>query len=146
MKKFFIVLLVFFSISLTAQEVQLPWKKDLNIAKAIAKSESKPILVYFTKNDCKACSAFYGDFFKSDTFKALAEDFVLLMLDGSNSDMKTTDWEIIKKRRMVNHYNKTMSFPAVLVLDSEGFEKGEPLVRTDAAAITDFYNYLQTLK
>ncbi len=131
---------------MSAQEVQLPWKKDFNIATELAKAENKPILVYFTKNDCESCMKFYTNFFKQETFKNLANDFVFLMLDGSNNDIKNTDLAVIKQRRLVMHYNKSSIFPSLLVLDNVGQQLGEPLLATDATAIESYINFLETLK
>ena len=143
MQKYNLLLFVCFSLSMVGQEIQLSWKKDFNLATELAKSEKKPILVYFTKNDCSDCLQFYTDFFKQDEFKSIADQFVLLMLDGSNNDIKTTDISVIKLRRLVMHYNKSSTFPAVLALDKDGKELSELFTASDKNAIL---NYLNTLK
>ncbi|MGJ8593216.1 MAG: thioredoxin family protein [Aquaticitalea sp.] len=146
MRKYILICSLLFSVMMTAQEIQLSWKKDINIATEISKSESKPILVYFTKTNCDECQHFYSNFFKSDIFKDLSDNFVLLMLDGSNDDSNTTDISIIKQRRLVIHYNKTLKFPAVVVLGSDKQALGEILTSTDLAAISDYYTFLKTIK
>ncbi len=134
-----------FSMALNAQEVQLSWNKDLNIATELAKSENKPILIYFTKSDCKECQQFYSDFFKQESFNGLSDNFILLMLDGTNNDMKTTDISILKQRRLVMHYNKTSTFPAVLVLDQNAQEMGELFTSKELENIKDYRSFLETL-
>ncbi len=146
MRRFLFILAVCFSLSITAQEVQLSWKKDFNEASELAKSENKDILVYFTKNDCEACLEFYTKFFKQDAFKTIADNFVFLMLDGSDYDIKTTDLNVIKQRRLSMHYNKSSTFPSVIALDSNGKELGQPLLTTDDAAIENYLTFLNTLK
>lgn len=141
-----IILTLCFSLSVAGQEVQLSWKKDLNIATELAKSENKPILIYFTKSDCSACSQFYSDFFKSENFKTVSNDFILLMLDSANNDVDNTDFAVIKQRRLVLHYNNTLTFPAVLLVDSDRQELGPLFTSTDKTAIANYMNTLKTIK
>lgn len=144
MQKCTLFCVILLSLSMSAQEVQLSWNKDLNIATELAKSESKPILVYFTKSD-KDCQQFYGDFFKKPTFSSLSENFVLLMMDGANNDIKSNDISIMKQRRMMMHYNKTSSFPAVLVLDQNGQAMGEIFIPKNQDQIMEYWSFLATL-
>jgi thioredoxin-related protein len=146
MRYYILFLTLCFSLSLCAQEVQLSWNKDYNVATELAKSESKPILVYFTKSDCKACLEFYTDFFKQDAFKSISDDFILLMLDGSNNDIKNTDMDIIKKRRLVMHYNKALIFPALMALNNEGKELSDLYTSKDLADMATYFTFLKTLK
>ncbi len=146
MRQALLLLTFIFHISTSAQEVQLTWQKDINIATEIAKSDNKPVLIYFTKNDCEACQTFYNDFFKQDTFKIIADDFVLLMLDGSNQDLNTTDITVIKQRRFTIHYNKSYRFPAVLTIDKDKMEIGEIHTAMDQESIQKYWAFLKTLK
>lgn len=145
MRNFLFALTIFFSLSMNAQEIQLSWNKSMNVATEISKAENKPILIYFTKNDCKDCQQFYSDFFKQQAFNNLTDDFILLMLDGSNNDIKTTDINIIKQRRLVMHYNKSSTFPAVLVIDHEGKQLGELLTSKVKNDIENYWSFLETL-
>lgn len=146
MQKTILFLAFIFSVSISAQEVQLSWQKDFNLAIEMATSENKPILIYFTKNDCESCQKFYNDFFKQDTFAKISDNFVLLMLDGSNQDIKTTDMAIIKQRRMAMHYNKASIYPAVLTIDKDKTELGAILTTSDQNAIENYWSFLETLK
>ncbi len=146
MQKTLLILSFIFSVSSVAQDVQLTWQKDINLATEIAKSENKAVLIYFSKNDCEACQIFYNDFFKQEAFKNMADNFVLLMLDGSNQDIKTTDLTIIKQRRLAMHYNKASNFPAVLTIDKDKMEIGEILTTVDQESIQNYLAFLQTLK
>lgn len=146
MHRYLVIITLCFSLSVIGQEVQLSWKKDFNVATELAKSENKKILVFFTKTDCSACLQFYTDFFKQEAFKNLSNDFILLMLDGSNNDIKDTDINVIKQRRLVNHLNKSSTFPAVLALNGEGQEVGELFISTDETTIMTYLNFLETVK
>jgi len=131
---------------MAAQEVQLSWNKDLNVATELAKAENKPILIYFTKTDCSTCLQFYTDFFKNEAFKNLSKDFVLLMLDAPNSDINSTELSVMKQRRLVMHYNKPSTYPAVLVLDSNRQELGTLFTSTDETSIANYMTELESLK
>lgn len=145
--RLYLLLLTFcFGLSMAAQEVQLSWNKDLNIATELAKSDNKPILVYFSKSDCSACSQFYSNFFQRDDFKNILNDFILLMLESPDSDINNTDLSVIKQRRLVRHYNKSSIFPAVMVLNSDRQELSELYTSTDETSIVNFMNILESLK
>lgn len=146
MQKIICFIAFFVSISLSAQEVQLSWKKDLNTAKELAKVENKPVLIYFTKSDCDSCQQFYNDFFKQEGFKSLSDHFVLAIVDGTDEDIQSNDLNIIKQRRWTVHYNKESKFPAVLAIDTEGHTKGEIMTSTTPDAIEAYWNFLETLK
>ncbi|HLT32377.1 MAG TPA: thioredoxin family protein [Aquaticitalea sp.] len=145
MRNYLFVLTMFFSLSISAQEIQLSWKKDFNVAREQAKSENKPILVYFTKTGCEGCQEFYTEFFKQKDFTLLADDFVLLMLNGSDHNENTTDISIMTQRRLTMHYNKASSYPALLVLDPLGKEIGDILTSTDKTATASYLEFLKTL-
>ncbi|MCB0373299.1 MAG: thioredoxin family protein [Muricauda sp.] len=145
MKRGILYIVFVFSVSIYAQDVQLHWQKDLVTATELSKIENQPVLVYFTKDDCKSCQQFYSNVFKSDAFKSIANNFVYLMVDGSNQDIKSTDINVIKQRRLIIHYNKTNSFPAVMALDKNGDIIGEPLTKVDGESITAYLTYLKTL-
>lgn len=146
MRQALLVLTFIFNISTSAQDVQLTWQKDMSLATEIAKSENKPVLIYFTKNDCQVCQTFYNDFFKQDTFKKIADHFVLFLLDGSSEDMNTNDLTIINRRRLAMNYNKSSSFPAVLTIDKDKMEIGEILTAIDQESIQKYWSFLETLK
>lgn len=141
---FFITFII--SISVSAQEVQLSWQKDLTIAKELAKAENKMVLIYFTKSDCETCQQFYRDFFKQEEFKRLSDAFVLVLLEDSNKDIQSNDLNLIKQRRWAMHYNKSSTYPAVLLIDNEGQERGDLMTSTTREAIETYWNFLDTLK
>lgn len=146
MPKILCFITLFFSLSISAQEVQLSWQKDLNTAKELANAEGKLVLVYFTKTDCEVCQLFYTDFFKQDEFKKVSDSFVLAILDGTKKDIQSNDLEVIKQRRWVMQYNKASEFPAVLVIDSKGHEEGKIMTATSQDAIQNYWDFLETIK
>lgn len=146
MQQLFFVFTVCFGLSMTAQEVQITWQKEFNVASEMSKSENKPILVYFTKEDCSSCLNFYTDFFKQEAFKSIADNFIFLLIDRSSDVSKTNNIAVMKKRRWAMHYNKGSKFPAVLILNAEAKEMGTIFTETDAASITTYLSFLATLK
>lgn len=131
---------------MSGQEIQLAWQRDFNIATEISKAENKPILIYFSKSNCEVCLQFYTDFFKQESFKKMSDDFVLLILDGSNDDINTNDVSILKARRLVMHYNKSSQFPAILIVDQDRQQIGEIFTSGNADDISNYWSFLQTLK
>ena len=131
MKRCILFFAFIFSINSYSQDIQLRWNKDLGTAKELSKAGNKIILAYFTKDDCKLCQQFYADVFKSERFKTISDNFIFLMIDGSNQDIKSTDMNVIKQRRLIIHYNKTASFPALAALDKNGEIIGELMTSTN---------------
>ena len=146
MRNFIILLTLCFGLSLKAQEVPLSWNKDFNVALELAKQENKSILIYFTKPGCKECLEFYTEELAQSDFKAVADKYVLLMMEGSNNTSKNVGINEIKQRRLVQHYNKTMTFPAMLVVDTNKQEVGTPLTSTDDTSVAQFFDFLKTTK
>jgi len=145
MKKCILFFIFIFSITSYAQDIQLRWYKDLGTAKELSKAENKIILAYFTKDDCKLCQQFYADVIKSDRFKTISDKFIFLMIDGSNQDIKSTDMNVIKQRRLIIHYNKTASFPALVALDKDGDVLGEMMTSANKEDIDSYIDFLNSL-
>ena len=145
MKKCILFFAFIFSINSYSQDIQLRWYKDLGTAKELSKTENKIILAYFTKDDCKLCQQFYADVFKSERFKTISNNFIFLMLDGSNQDIKSTDMNVIKQRRLIIHYNNSASFPALAALDKNGEIIGELMTSANKENIDSYIDFLNSL-
>lgn len=145
MRNVLFAIAILFSLSVSAQNKQLSWKKDLNVATEIATSENKPILIYFSKADCNDCQQFYSDFFKQPAFDAIADRFVLLMVDGSDLNTKTNDIELLKQRRLLLHYNPSSNFPSVLTLNSDKELLGELYTSKDKNDMANYLTFIKTL-
>ena len=145
MKRCILFFAFIFSINSYSQDIQLRWNKDLGIAKELSKAENKIILAYFTKDDCKLCQQFYADVFKSERFKTISDNFIFLMIDGSNQDIKSTDMNVIKQRRLIIHYNNSASFPALAALDKNGEIIGELMTSTNKENIDSYIDFLNSL-
>ncbi len=109
--------------TVTSTENEINWYTDFKTAKTAAKSESKPMLVYFTGSDwCKPCVKLKKDFFNTPEFKEASEDYIVVMLDIPYRDdiisleQKKINKEIQKKLRV-------SKFPTLLALDTRGRER-----------------------
>ncbi|GAL75993.1 thioredoxin disulfide isomerase [Nonlabens ulvanivorans] len=106
------------------EEVEINWFTDFKTAKAAAKKQKKPMLVYFTGSDwCKPCVKLKKDFFNTPPqFAEASEDYIVVMLDIPYRDdiisleQKKINKEMQKKLRV----NK---FPTLLALDHNGRER-----------------------
>lgn len=123
------ILLVFFAINFTiAQETdQLNWISDFDQAKAIAKKENKPILIFFTGSDwCGLCKLLDKDFFASEKFKRIADEKLVLY----KADFpRRTDLISEKQKEMNQQLDKKYSksrrqrvFPTIVLIDKNGKE------------------------
>ncbi|GAL01698.1 thioredoxin disulfide isomerase [Nonlabens ulvanivorans] len=105
------------------EEVEINWFTDFKTAKAAAKKQKKPMLVYFTGSDwCKPCVKLKKDFFNTPQFAEASEDYIVVMLDIPYRDdiisleQKKINKEMQKKLRV-------SKFPTLLALDHNGRER-----------------------
>lgn len=111
----------------------LDWKESFKKAEKISKKKNKPLLIFFTGSDwCGPCKMLVEDFFSSNRFSEISDEFVLYEADFPRSrDLVTAEQQIINKQ-LKTKYN-IRSYPTIVVLDSNGNEisrkKGYNLMR-----------------
>ena len=134
MRKFFLVLIItFFQLNtINAQKETsdpLNWISNFETAKEIAKTENKPILIFFTGSDwCGICKMLDKDFLSSDKFKKLANEKLVLYkadfprrTDIVSAEQKQVNITLDKK------YSKSRnkrSFPTIVLINANGIELG----------------------
>lgn len=122
MKQTILVLFLFFSFFLKAQEEQV-WLVNLEEAKKEAQSESKHILVNFSGSDwCGNCMRLAQDLFESQDFKNFAaENLILLNLDfPAKKANKLSAEQTAHNDALAEKFNPTGVFPLTLVLNQKG--------------------------
>ncbi len=134
MKKIFLILLlIIFQInSLSAQEKvenKLNWIADFETAKQIAKTENKPILIFFTGSDwCGICKMLDKDFLSSKKFIAIADEkLVLYKADFPRRTDLVNESQKITNLKLDDSYSKTRnkrSFPTIVFVNASGTELG----------------------
>lgn len=103
------------------------WLTNIEEAKKISAATKKPILVYFTGSDwCAPCIALKSDFFGAEKFQQeYANDFVFVMIDYPRRKDILTAEQTKYNRTMIDKYNKTKTFPKIIMLDKNGSEIGK---------------------
>ncbi|HIP26051.1 MAG TPA: thioredoxin family protein [Flavobacteriaceae bacterium] len=107
----------------------LNWISNFETAKEIAKTENKPILIFFTGSDwCGICKMLDKDFLSSDKFKKLAnEKLVLYKADfPRRTDIVSAEQKqvnIILDKKYSKSRNKR-SFPTIVLINANGIELG----------------------
>ncbi|MCD2259563.1 thioredoxin family protein [Psychroserpens luteolus] len=120
MKKILFILLVAFTIQVSAQD-QSNWITNNEVALKQAETQNKPILVFVTNNQkTEASEKLKANFFNADTFKKFASKSILLKLDISDKNSTNA--------RLGIHYTKQNGAPGVALIDSNGKTIKEPLV------------------
>lgn len=142
MKKVFLFLtIVLFQLNtLTAQEKelsQLNWVANFENAKQIAKTENKPIMIFFTGSDwCGICKMLDEDFLSSKKFIQIAKN--KLVLYKADFPRRTDIVNEAQKKiniKLDNRYSKSRnkrSFPTIVFINANGKELG----------FLESYNYL----
>ena len=111
MKKLLLVLTCLFSISIYAQDAN--WSTDFEKALETAKSQNKPILIYFKDSDhCDLCKKIEAEVINSPKFSQISDRVVLVALDNADDSDGV--------QRKVFHFNKTKTFPSFVTVDSNG--------------------------
>ena len=119
----FLVLLVNVSTTV-AQE----WQTDIIVAKEIAATESKPIILVFQGSDwCAPCIKLDRQIWSTETFKKYAkENYVMLQADFPKRKKNALPETLtISNAKLAETYNKNGIFPFVVVLDANGTVLGE---------------------
>jgi thioredoxin-related protein len=134
MKKVFLFLMIaiFQLNTLNAQEkesTKLNWIADFENAKKIAKTENKPIMIFFTGSDwCGICKMLDKDFLSSNKFIEIANDKLVLY----KADFPRRTDIVSKEQKTINinlddKYSKTRnkrSFPTIVFVNADGIELG----------------------
>jgi len=92
----------------------LNWNTDFEQAKAIAKNQNKPMLVYFTGKWCVWCVKLDNDFLNKREFEPLEKEMVLVKLDYPSQASDYTDVQAKLKKDF-----KVFNFPTLVILSSE---------------------------
>ena len=101
------------------------WMTNLEDAKAVAKSQRKPILLYFTGSDwCTPCVALKKDFFETEEFAQYQDKYVMVYIDRPRRTDIISAEQMEYNKKVIAKY-KTKSFPRMMILDSSGNKKGE---------------------
>ncbi len=121
MKNIVILTLFLSAVSLQAQQSSLNWLTDFETAKQVSKDQNKPLLMYFTGSDwCAPCKKLKIDFFATQKFSEKSEDFILLMVDLPRRSGIITQAQKRKNMLLSQKYNRRGSFPALVVMNSQG--------------------------
>lgn len=126
MKKYIAtVFIALFAFSgLTAQE----WNTDFTKAKEIATAENKPIILVFQGSDwCAPCIKLDRTIWSTETFKEhAANNYVMLLADFPRRKKNAlNETQAAANAELAEMYNKSGTFPFVVVLDSKGKVLGE---------------------
>jgi thioredoxin-related protein len=110
-----------------SQESAIQWLTNIGEAKKISAQTKKPILVYFSGSDwCAPCKALKSDFFGADKFqKEYSSDFVFVMIDYPRRKDILTEAQYTYNRSIIETYNKSKTFPKVVMLNHKGKELGK---------------------
>jgi len=104
----------------------LQWLTNLEQAKKIAKEEKKPILLYMTGSDwCSPCKALKKDFFESTDFFEKSKNMILVEIDYPRAVDILSEDQFSYNKKVVAKYNKSKSFPTILILNSKGKTKDQ---------------------
>ncbi len=137
-------MIAIFSCSTAAFGQELTWITDFEEAKEKAKEQEKLILIRFTGSDwCANCVRLDTALIERPEFAGLARSkFVLLYLDFPSKEenalsLKQQD----HNQKLMEQFNPTRAFPAILILDEKGKVLGQMSVRPNTTA-----GYVELLK
>lgn len=117
-KATFFLFICILSANLHSQENKLTWLKNLEEAQKISEEEKKPILIYFTGSDwCPPCKKLKADFWESDKFTGMADNFVLLYVDMPKNKKLIEPEQYNYNIILLKKFNKRGVFPKVVALD-----------------------------
>ncbi len=117
-------LVIFFLsfIALSQEEANsLIWEEDFEMTLHKAKSEKKPIIMYFNGSDwCAPCKKLKEDFFNNEKLNKYKSSFIFHMVDIPRNQDLLTEEQMKQNYSLLKTYNKNKSFPMMIVLSSDG--------------------------
>lgn len=118
------------------EPIKIEWQSSFKEALSKAKSEKKPILIYFTGSDwCGPCKTLKSKLFDTEKFKDFSDKkMVLYKADfPKNKDLVAPDNRVINEQ-LSSRYAQS-SFPTMIVIN----DKGEVLGRKNGIYMTEYY-------
>jgi thioredoxin-related protein len=100
---------------------ELGWQESFESAKILARSEKKPLFIFFTGSDwCGPCRMLVSDLFGTEKFKGIADkEFVLYKADfPRNKGLVNVAQKSDNFKIKLNYGIK--SFPTVLIINEKG--------------------------
>ena len=127
MKKFLLLLL---PIVLNAQAdisfKEVDWLTDYERALKEAVKQEKNVLVYFTGSDwCPPCKMLKKDFFETEAFSKLSEDYILLYIDLPRKRNLLSSDQLLHNQQVLKKLNKKGVFPLLKILNKNEKVLGE---------------------
>jgi len=122
MKKILIVLALFFSVFIIAQEnhSNVKWETNFEAAQKEANRTNKTILMLFTGSDwCPPCKALKQDFFNSEKFKTYSKKFVFLYVDFPRNKELVSAEDAVQNKKLNSQY-KVKSLPTLIAVNAKG--------------------------
>ena len=85
-----------------------------------AQNEQKNLLVYFTGSDwCPPCKMLKKDFFETEEFKALSDEYVLLYVDLPRGRNLISSDQLLHNQKVLAKLNKRSVFPLITILSGK---------------------------
>ena len=127
-----LVFSIVFSSILHSQKVKkgiygkLEWQESYEAAKFLAKSEKKPLFIFYTGSDwCGPCRMLVADLFQTKKFKKMADkEFVLYEADFPRNKGLVNLTQKSDNIRLKRNYG-IKSFPTVLIINEKGVLLGK---------------------
>lgn len=120
MKKILIVLLLIFgSLAVSAQDSELTWHTNIDKAMAISNKEKKPLMLFFTGSDwCGWCIRLQKEvFFKKEFVKWAKDNVVLVELDFPRN--KQLEPSLQQQNYSLQNAFRVQGYPTVWFVNSE---------------------------
>ncbi len=122
--------------STVATEIHVNWQSSFEDAVLKAKTEHKPILIYFTGSDwCGPCIQLDKKLFHTKKFADFSDKNLVLYTADFPRNGDLVSLETITVNKQLSKKYKQSSFPTVLVID----EKGKLLGKKEGAYLSSYY-------
>ena len=112
----------------TAQDVELPFTRDLHADGQLAREQNLPIMVVFVAEHCGYCAALEAEYIKPMLYSGeYADRIIIRVLDIDRNDMVNFQGKTQSSSMVANHLGAYVT-PTIMFFDADGHELAEKII------------------
>lgn len=110
--KHLIIFLLLLNSHNSIQNDNIKWHRNLEEAKVLAKTEDKPILIYFGADWCSPCRILEKEVFSASSFKKVSQEYIMVKIYDDFKKENKSEYKYYEEKKKEYKIN---SFPNLII-------------------------------